>query len=375
MDNFNFKIDYNNCLTNLSCSLRKYFNLLYNNKTLLKIDKILEEKNPENIILILFDGLGSKILKKTLPENSFLIKNQITELTSTFPPTTTAATTSLETGLNPIEHGWLGWTMYINELNDIFTLFLNCQKGKKNPDENFIKIKEKYLNSKKIYDELNEKKICESYLLNPFCDENKNNYYKYKKLNDMIKIIKDLLLKKGKKFIYSYYPEPDHLMHLKGCDTNEVIKEIKKINNKMEELSKEILSINSNCLFIITADHGHLNTDNVILNKEISILMERSLSIEGRACSFKIKNGKFEEFKNKFLEFYGKDFYLFDKNEVIKNKFFGDGNFNYLFNDAIGDFIAISKNNKILIEEGDFPLKSAHAGISDDEVYVPLIIF
>ncbi len=375
MDKFNFKIDYNNCLTNLSCSLRKFFHLPYNNKTLNQIDKILEEKNPENIILILFDGLGSKILKKTLPENSFLIKNQITELTSVFPPTTTAATKSLETGLNPLEHGWLGWTLYIRDLNDIYTLFWNCKKNEKNPDDNFIKIKEKYLNPKTIYDELNDKNICESYLLNPFCDENKKNYFKYNKLNDMITIIKDLILKKGKKFIYAYHPEPDHLMHLKGCDTKEVIKEIKKINNKIEQLSKEILSINSNCLFIITADHGHLNTDNIILNKEIEGLLERKLSIEGRACSFKIKNGKYEEFKNKFLDIYENDFYLFDKNDVIKNKFFGDGNFNYLFNDAIGDFIAISKNNKNLVEEGDFLLKSTHAGISDDEVYVPLIIF
>ena len=40
----------------------------------------------------------------------------------------------------------------------------------------------------------------------------------------MIKIIKDLIIKKGKKFIYVYYSEPDYLMHLKGCDTKEIIK-------------------------------------------------------------------------------------------------------------------------------------------------------
>ncbi len=54
----------------------------------------------------------------------------LTSYASVFPPTTTAATTSLETGLNPFEHVWLGLTIYINELNNIYTLFLNSQKEK-----------------------------------------------------------------------------------------------------------------------------------------------------------------------------------------------------------------------------------------------------
>lgn len=371
MELFKFKINYENCLTNLSCSIKKYYNLPYNHKTIPLIDKILEEKKPENLILILFDGMGSRILKKNLSENSFLIKKQINEITSVFPPTTASATTSLISGLNPIEHGWLGWTMYIHPLNKIYTLFWNSEKGKKQSDNHFIKIKEKYLNPKTIVDELNENKICESYLISPFCDETNIFNKKYNKLNDMINILEELISKNGKKYIYVYNPEPDHIMHLKGCDSKEAIKEIKKINNQIEDFSKKI---NNNTLIIITADHGHLNNENIILNEEISNLMERDLSIEGRVCSFKIKNGKKEEFKNKFIKFYGNDFNLFSKDEIIKNKFFGDGNMNFLFENALGDFIAISKNNKNLIESQDFPLKSSHAGISDDEVYVPLII-
>ena len=82
--------------------------------------------------------------------------------------------------------------------------------------------------------------------------------------------------------------------------------------------------------------------------------MERSLSIEGSACSFQIKNGKYEEFKNKFFQFYGNDIYLFVKNDVIKNKFFGDRNFNNLYNNAIDDFIATPKKNKFLLKKEIF---------------------
>lgn len=37
--------NYNECLTNLACSIRKYFELAYNHNTLSYIDEILEEKN------------------------------------------------------------------------------------------------------------------------------------------------------------------------------------------------------------------------------------------------------------------------------------------------------------------------------------------
>ena len=372
MEQFKFNINYENCLTNLSSSIRKYFNLPYYHKTIPLIDKILEEKKPENLIVMLFDGMGSRIIKKNLPENSFLIKKQITEITSVFPPTTTAATTSLETGLNPIEHGWLGWTMYINPLNNVYTLFWNSKMGEKEVDESFIKIKENYLNPKRIVDELNENEICESYLLSPHCDENKKCNIKYQKLNNIFETLEELISKKGKKYIYVYNNEPDHTMHSKGCYSSEAIKEIKKINNSIEKFSQKINS--DNTLIIVTADHGHLTNENVILCEEISHLMERNLSIEGRACSFKIKKGKEEKFKNKFNLYYGNDFHLFSKDEVIKNQFFGDGNMNFLYESAIGDFLAISKNKKNLIEPNDILLKSGHGGISDDESYIPIII-
>ena len=60
------KNNYNECLTNLACSIRKYFELDYKHNTLDYIDKLLEEKQPKNVVVILFDGMGSRILDRTL---------------------------------------------------------------------------------------------------------------------------------------------------------------------------------------------------------------------------------------------------------------------------------------------------------------------
>ena len=50
--------NYEECLTNLACSIRKYFELDYKHNTLDYIDKILEEKKPKNVVTILCDGMG-----------------------------------------------------------------------------------------------------------------------------------------------------------------------------------------------------------------------------------------------------------------------------------------------------------------------------
>lgn len=49
--------NYNECLTNLACSIRKYFDLPYNHNTLEYVDKLLNEKKPKNVVTILCDGM------------------------------------------------------------------------------------------------------------------------------------------------------------------------------------------------------------------------------------------------------------------------------------------------------------------------------
>lgn len=102
------KNNYNESITNFACSIRKYFDLDYQHKTLDYIDKILEEYQPKNVVTILCDGMGSVILDNALNKDDFLIKNRLKSITSVFPATTVAATTSILTGLNPSETEMLG---------------------------------------------------------------------------------------------------------------------------------------------------------------------------------------------------------------------------------------------------------------------------
>ena len=72
--------------------------------------------------IITMKTTGDKILDRSLESvggKGLFVKELV------FPPTTVAATTTLESGLAPAEHGWLGWSMYFPEIQDKVNVFLN----------------------------------------------------------------------------------------------------------------------------------------------------------------------------------------------------------------------------------------------------------
>lgn len=360
------KNNYNECITNLACSIRKYFKLDYKHNTLKYIDDILNKEKPKNVVVILYDGMGSKIIDRQLNKKDFFIKNKYKEITTVFPATTTAATTSIRTGLNPVEHGWIGWNVYLDEINETVTLFMNEKKETKKISNNFIREKNNLLVTKTIVSEIKENGKYNAVELFPFGEN------PYKNIDDMMNRIEKQCQKEGKNYIYAYDDEPDHTMHELGPDSEKVKEMIKKRNKKTEELSKRL----KDTLLIIIADHGHILIDNIFLKNypHLTEMLERTTSIEQRATSFKVKKGKKEIFKKEFNKLFGKYYKLYTKEEVINSKIFGDGIENKIFKNAIGDFLAIAYTEKTLVNTDDDTLVSHHAGYTDDEIYIPLII-
>ena len=361
------KNNYNECITNFACSIEKYFGLTPKHNTLSYIDKLLEEKKPENVVVILFDGLGSRILDRTLEEDSFLRKHKLKEITTVFPATTTAATTSMQTGLNPSEHGYLGWNVYISPIDKVITLYLESEKGKITKDEDFLKIKDKFYKFKSIPEQIEEQGLGQGIELYPF------QKTIYNGLDDMLEQIYNCTKEKGKKYIYAYDTEPDHTMNDYGPDSIEAKRLIEERNTKIEELCKNL----KNTILFIVADHGHKKVEHIFLNqyKDLLDTLKITTSIEQRATSFHIKEGKKEEFKRLFDKYFGKYFKLYTKEEIINDNLFGPGEYHSLFTDNLGDFLAIAEDsNKCFITDGDDVLVSQHAGYTDDEIYIPLIV-
>lgn len=362
------KNNYNECLTNLACSIRKYFELDYKHDTLDYIDKILNEYKPKNVITILCDGMGSNIMDRALDSNTFLIKNRIKPITTVFPATTVAATTSMQTGLNPVETGMLGWDMYYKDLDKNIAVFLSCETG--DPEEVFLQEAEEYnkkhMIRKSISQELQEKGVYGGYEVSPLGDDG------YQSIDEMFECIENICSKDGKKYIYAYDVDPDSTMHRNGCDVDKVYNIIKDLNTRIEKLSNNL----KDTIIFVVADHGHCNIENLFIKDypDIEECLVRRASIEPRAANFFIKQDMKSKFVERFNKHFGEYFDLYAMDEVIESKLFGDGIENEIFRDALGDFLAIAKSNKALMSPGGHVFKSHHAGYTDDEIFVPLIV-
>ena len=161
-------------------------------------------------------------------------------------------------------------------------------------------------------------------------------------------------------------------MHALGCDSKEAKELIKDANRRIEELANKL----EDTIIFVVADHGHINVKHIFLDDYPDIVdcLVRNTSIEPRAVNFFIKDDKKEEFVNLFNKYFSEYFTLYNMDDVINSKLFGDGKENSVYRDALGDYLAIATSDHDIIYGGSNPLASQHAGYTDDEIYVPLVL-
>ena len=175
-------VDYDHSIVSLSCSILKHYGAEYHHKTFEPMDELLQHPY-KHVVIMLFEGLGMEVLRRHLPENSFLRSHALGELSSVFPPTTTAATTSIESGLTPAEHGWLGWNLYFPELGDIVSLFPNTRRGTQEQAAKFHAARQ-YLRYRTVYEKIEETGNAKAYVVSLYGSA---RITKYEELFDTVK--------------------------------------------------------------------------------------------------------------------------------------------------------------------------------------------
>ena len=181
-------------------------------------------------------------------------------------------------------------------------------------------------------------------------------------------------------FTYAYWDNPDKTMHSEGTNSNGVKKVLRDINKQLTKLNSKM---RDTCL-IITADHGHIDSEPIYIRqyKELYGLLKRMPSNEARCTFFKIVDGKENEFKERFNNLFSDKFILMTGKEFIDNEFLGLNKYSKKHDrieEIIGDFVAIGIDKyyfDTLHEEKPYiVLKSHHAGLTKEELTVPLVIY
>lgn len=360
--------DYNKSILSISSSILKHYGLKSNYKSLTELDKILNKKY-KNIVFLILDGLGANIINEHLNKDDILKSNILTTVTSVFPPTTTAATTALHSGLSPYETGWIGWLPYFKEYDKMVELFFGTD----------------FYTGEKISGFLENNDLKYETIYEKICNKNKNiNYTKLfpafekngsKTFEELCSKIKKTCSNNKQNIISAYWDEPDHTIHHNGTKSKTTTKQVKNINNSIEKLVKEL----KDTLIIITADHGATDVKEVYLNeiKEIDECLSKPPSIESRFVSFFIKEDKKEEFYKNFTNKFKDKYKLYTKEEFLNQQLLGKGKKHKRIDSYLGDYIFISES-PLAIRYTITGTKQSkhiadHAGITKEEMIVPVI--
>lgn len=367
--------DWQHSIVNLAATWQQYLGKTPRHATIPALTKVLSAHHYQNIVYFVVDGMGSRVMAKHLPENSYLRRHQTAELTSVFPSATTVATTALLSGLTPAEHGWLGWTVDFN--GSVIELFPNRSYVSRLPlpEPDFAK---HHLPYEYIF--RNQTKAAD-YTIMPdkvYCTVDATTNLTYHNWRGMTKHITNLCHQPGEKFIYCYNYQLDGLMHCYGPSSRHTKSLLRKIDRSLAKLVRS----NPNTLFVVTADHGQIDlqgTVNLYQDQAVLDCLAHPPALEARGMSFKLKPGMTTAFQHA-MQKYAADFVLFPTKTLIDYSVFGTFD-QHQYQQLLGDFIAVgTQTNKMLVYKPDeaytknHPTRGQHGGLTPEEMYVPLII-
>lgn len=323
------------------------------------------DKKYKKVIILILDGMGTNILMNNLDEGSFLRRHYLKSIHSIYPSTTAASTTAMKSGLSPYQSGWTGWENYFKEIDKNVVLF-NGKEYKTDIETHVTGyVKMPY---KMFYDDMKD--------VNGSYDDPDFNKKK-RSIDDILNSSLEKNLKDTYQAQYVYYDEPDYSMHDLGPYHKRIKKILKSIDKRVERYAKKLTE---DTLLVITADHGHraVKPLNIYDAKILNDLLERSPSNDARCISFKVKDGKHEEFEKIFNALFKGYYLLMKSSEAIEKGFFGlkDDIRHERIDDFFADYVAFAINDRYFNYKGvnNHLFKSHHAGITKDEMLVPIIV-
>ena len=298
--------DYRNCIANLPNSILRKFGVTPAGDTLPLLDRYLD-KDYRNIVVILLDGMGKSILEKHLEKNGAFRSRLAGIYQSVFLSTTVAATTSVMSGLQPCEHSWLGWECYYPQVDKNVTVFFSTIQGTdiQAADYHVPRTVTPY---KSVFDRLNDAGIRAA-MLSPFTEPYPAD------IHALCDAVRDLCRKPGRQYIYAYWNQPDGLLHRLGSSSAAVHEAITEMEKEIEKLAGDL----EDTLVIVTADHGHIDTDHVMLQDYPELLdcLVRLPSLEPRVLNLFVKEGRKAFFETEFNRLFGDKFLLMPMAEVL----------------------------------------------------------
>ncbi|MEL7645451.1 MAG: alkaline phosphatase family protein [Anaerolineaceae bacterium] len=352
-----------------------------------------------NVIVLLVDALGYDHLQRLMATGKAefwrenLERASLFPLTSICPSTTATALTTLWTGVEPAEHGYIGYELWLKRYGMVVNTILHMPASYFGDIGSLGKsgfVPESFLGLRQLGAQFADRGI-ESHAFLPYSiggsglsrmHLEKTNVHGYVAESDMWANLRDILNTpaRGARFLYVYWSTLDTLIHRYGPNDE-------RVGNQFSDLSRSLAvnllgglekSVREKSLLLLTADHGALATppeENYDLRNhpELMNMLRMLPTCEARLPFLFLKPGQEAGVRAYFANAWPGQFILLSMEEVLSLRLFGTGREHPELRDRVGDLVAVPTGDAYLWwPEKPNLMQGRHGGLDRSEMLIPL---
>lgn len=317
-------------------------------------------------------------------------------LTSVFPSTTVNALTTANTGAQPIEHGILGYTLWLKEFGAVSEMITFGPYAAGNWS---------YLQTgvdpatfqphRSLFRQVREEAGVEAFIVNAaayrhsalsLMQTSGATYVPYYAFTDAVAAMASLANRPGddRLLIGAYYAVLDAICHEYGTGSPEHRNEVRQIDTILRRALFDQVR-RRDTLFLLYADHGHINCTperTIILNDDRELMRDLTVGPtgEGRARYLHVRADRKAAVRAHLADRYGAFSTLLDAEDAVARGLFGTARPSDQALERIGDFVLLPHENWYFHHYPNTPPRSQpltmigrHGGLAPEEMLVPLI--
>jgi len=349
----------------------------------------------EHVVLLILDGLGYRKAESLFERFPDLVLRSLGEgglyfpLTSVFPSTTVAALASIGTGLTPLEHGLVGYRLYLRETSAITNMVRFAMVGNAKSDAAFAAGlgAETLVPSPTVQERLANRGVDVHTLLPQYIAASGLSRALYRGsrqlhavagLSDMLVAARQLLHRATTTtFLSLYWPGLDAIAHIRGPESEAYVAEMRAID---DAIRRELVGRVNNTLLVVTSDHGFvpMRPDDYVRLRDTGDVEEALLLPpvgEPRASYLYVREGTMESVSRSLDRRLEDGLVCVDSGTLIEDRLLGEGTPHPEITARIGDLAVVATGSGGIYHpyHDAVLLRGMHGGLTEDEMLVPLI--
>lgn len=385
-------------ITNLSASLVRHFGGAIATPGLDAdlLDDLLA--GAQRVVLLVVDAVGHDSLANALAEGGGLARllpsGRLGELTSVFPSTTTAALTSLWTGVSPAEHGLLGYRQWLGEYGVRANMISFCPDGfEKHGRDQLLSgglDPDTFLAVPSVAQRLSAVGVpTHNLIYGAFAKSGLSRLQArgvaetrgFVGLADLWPLLRAQMASCARGLFVAYWHVADDLQHAYGPSSEALETELDLLGRAFERAFLDRLTPAEarDTLFLLTSDHGQMaaRPERVVRlteHPELAQLLAMPSTGDSRAAYLHCRQGCVAEATAYCREHLGEAFAVLDSSEALASGLFGPLPHAPRAAQRVGDLVLCGRGGYLYWDRPRDPDSlGRHGGLAPEEQRVPLL--